>query len=137
MIPLEDAVLYLQPLYIQAQNSPLPELKRVIVASTDSVVMSDRLDVALAAVGQGRSGEVLASAQPTQPAAQPAAQPGAPPGQPASPTQPAGASQLATAARDHLRNAEAAAGKGDWATYGTEMAQVHQILDQLAAAQSP
>src|SRR5205085_9693314 len=61
VIPLEDAVLYLQPLYIQAQNSPLPELKRVVVASTDSVVMSDRLDVALTAVGQGRSGEILAA----------------------------------------------------------------------------
>ena len=36
--------------------------------------------------------------------------------------------------RDHLRAAEAAAGKGDWATYGTEMATVHQLLDQLAAA---
>src|SRR3978361_948187 len=40
VIPLEDAVLYVQPLYIQAQSNPLPELKRVIVASTDTVVMS-------------------------------------------------------------------------------------------------
>ena len=40
VIPLEDAVLYIQPLYIQAQSNPLPELKRIIVASTDSVVMS-------------------------------------------------------------------------------------------------
>lgn len=47
VIPLEDAVLYVQPPYIQAQNSPLPELKRVIVASTTAVVMSDRLDTAL------------------------------------------------------------------------------------------
>src|SRR5258708_17644664 len=59
VIPLEDAVLYVEPLYIQAQSNPLPELKRVIVASTDSVVMSDRLDTALTALGQGRSGEVL------------------------------------------------------------------------------
>ena len=28
VIPLEDAVLYVQPLYIQAQSNPLPELKR-------------------------------------------------------------------------------------------------------------
>src|SRR5438552_15181712 len=64
VIPLEDAVLHVQPLYIQAQSSPLPELKRIIVASTGAVVMSDRLDVALGALGQGRSGEVLASSAP-------------------------------------------------------------------------
>ena len=77
-----------------------------------------------------RSGEVLtaslAAANP-QPAQAPA-QAQAPSGQPAT------AADLAAAARDHLRAAEAAAGKGDWTTYGTEMASVHQLLDQLAAA---
>jgi len=126
VIPLEDAILYLQPLYIQAQSSPLPELKRVIVASTDSVVMSDRLDSALAALAQGRSGEVLATSPPQQPSQ-------APPGATGAATT-GSAADLATSARDHLRAAEAAAGKGDWATYGTEMATVHQLLDQLAAA---
>jgi uncharacterized membrane protein (UPF0182 family) len=124
VIPLEDAILYVQPLYIQAQSNPLPELKRVIVASTDSVVMSDRLESALAALAQGRSGEVLAAAtsQPQQPQAN------APPRAAGTPA------DLAGAARDHLRAAEAAAGKGDWTTYGTEMTAVHQLLDQLAAA---
>jgi uncharacterized membrane protein (UPF0182 family) len=126
VIPLEDAVLYLQPLYIQAQSNPLPELKRIIVASLDAVVMSDRLDTALTALGQGRSGEVLTSASAAQQAAQPQAS-GA--GGAAST---ATAADLAAAARDHLRSAEAAAGRGDWTTYGTEMAAVHQLLDQLA-----
>jgi uncharacterized membrane protein (UPF0182 family) len=127
VIPLEDAVLYVQPLYIQAQSNPLPELKRIIVASTDSVVMSDRLDAALTALGQGRSGEVLASAtSPPQAAA--AAQANATPTATGSPA------DLAGAARDHLRAAETAAGKGDWTTYGTAMTAVHQLLDQLAAA---
>jgi uncharacterized protein len=132
VIPLEDAVLYLQPLYIQAQSNPLPELKRVIVASTDSVVMSDRLDTALAALGQGRSGEVLtaAAAAANQPAA--ASQPAA--GAQGADGVPPNTADLAGAARDHLRAAETAAGKGDWTTYGTEMTTVHQLLDQLAAA---
>ena len=47
---------------------------------------------------------------------------------------PGSTADLAGAARDHLRAAEAAAGRGDWAAYGTEMASVHQLLDQLAAA---
>src|SRR5205085_2087149 len=126
VIPLEDAVLYVQPLYIQAQSNPLPELKRIIVASTGAVVMSDRLDTALTALGQGRSGEVLATA-----ASQASTQ-----GQAEAP--PSGAelstADLAASARDHLRNAEQAAGRADWATYGNEMAQVQQLLDQLATA---
>jgi uncharacterized membrane protein (UPF0182 family) len=138
VIPLEDALLYVQPLYIQAASNPLPELKRIIVASTTAVVMSDRLDLALTALSQGRSGEVL-STSPV--AVVPGAQ--APPqgqtqaqgqAQPTPGAQPQSTADLAAAARDHLRNAEQAAGKGDWATYGNEMAQVHQLLDQLAAA---
>jgi uncharacterized membrane protein (UPF0182 family) len=136
VIPLEDAVLYVQPLYIQAQSNPLPELKRVIVASTDLVVMSDRLDSALSALGQGRSGEVLstaAGAAPQQQAQAPPTSASASP--PAAATSSTGTtSDLAGAARDHLRAAETAAGRGDWATYGTEMAAVHQLLDQLATA---
>src|SRR5207253_4974176 len=128
VIPREDAVLDVQPRYMQAPSSPLPELKRIIVASTGAVVMSARLDVALGALGQGRSGEVLASAAPASAQAQP--QP-----QPSGATTPQTVSaDLAAAARDHLRAAEAAAGRGDWAAYGTEMAAVHQLLDQLAAA---
>jgi uncharacterized membrane protein (UPF0182 family) len=130
VIPLEGALLYLQPLYLQAQSNPLPELKRVIVASTTSVVMSDRLDSALNALAQGRSGEVLASSQP-QPQPPPNAQ-----AQPAPGAAAAGSTAaLAAAARDHLRNAEAAAGRGDWATYGSEMAALQQTLDQLASSQ--
>ncbi len=126
VIPLEDAVLYVQPLYIQAQSNPLPELKRIIVASTGAVVMSDQLDTALTALGQGRSGEVLAASAAQ---AQAPSQPAAP-----APGVTSSAADLAAAARDHLHNAEQAAGRGDWATYGTEMAQVHQLLDQLASA---
>jgi uncharacterized membrane protein (UPF0182 family) len=127
VIPLEDAVLYIQPLYIQAQSNPLPELKRIIVASTDSVVMSDRFDTALAALGQGRSGEVLTTAAAGQPAAQ-----ANPP--PAAGDASTSTAELAGQARDHLRAAEAAAGKADWTTYGTEMAALQQVLDQLASA---
>jgi uncharacterized membrane protein (UPF0182 family) len=128
VIPLEDAVLYVQPLYIQAQSNPLPELKRVIVASTASVVMSDRLDTALTALGQSRQGEILT---PTQQAVAPAPQPQAAAANPTTGT----AAEVAAAARDHLRAAETAAGRGDWTTYGTEMASVRQLLDQLTAAQ--
>jgi hypothetical protein len=109
--------------------------------------MSDRLDTALEALGQGRSGEVLtpaaaaaqAAPSPASPPAAAAPQPGQTPATVAPtsvpvPTVPGSTADLAAAARDHLRAAEAAAGRGDWTTYGTEMTTVHQLLDQLAAA---
>ena len=91
--------------------------------------MSDRLDVALGALGQGRSGEVLASGVPAAAAAAQASLASQSNAGAATST-----ADLAASARDHLHNAEAAAGRGDWATYGTEMAALHQLLDQLAAA---
>jgi uncharacterized membrane protein (UPF0182 family) len=133
VIPLEDSVLYVQPLYLQAQSNPLPELRRIIVASTSGVVMSDQFDTALSALAQGRSGEVLsASANAASAASGPSAN-AQPSGATASATATSSA-QLAASARDHLRNAEAAAGKGDWATYGSEMSQLQQQLDQLASS---
>jgi uncharacterized membrane protein (UPF0182 family) len=139
VIPLEDSILYVQPLYIQAQSSPLPELKRIIVASTGAVVMSDRLDTALTALGQGRSGEVLSTSPPAagqqaQPNTAGASTQQAQGNAAATAQAPGSTADLAAAARDHLRAAESAAGRGDWATYGTEMASVHQLLDELAAA---
>jgi uncharacterized membrane protein (UPF0182 family) len=133
VIPLEDSVLYVQPLYLQAQSNPLPELRRIIVASTSGVVMSDQFDTALSALAQGRSGEVLSSsANATSAAAGPSGN-AQPSGAQASANATSSA-QLAASARDHLRNAEAAAGKGDWSTYGSEMSQLQQQLDQLASA---
>ena len=77
---------------------------------------------------------MAAAATPAQGQAQaPAASQGQAQGQ-AQPSESATAADLAASARDHLRAAEAAAGKGDWTTYGTEMASVHQLLDQLASA---
>ena len=74
VIPLGDAVLYVQPLYLQARgnqggpSNALPELKRIIVTTSSpnqGVVMSDRLDTALAALAQGRTGVVASSPLPS------------------------------------------------------------------------
>ena len=45
-----ESILYVEPIYLQAQGIALPELKRVILASTKKVVMQPTLDGALAAL---------------------------------------------------------------------------------------
>ena len=46
-IPIEKSLLYVQPLYLAAEQGSLPELKRVIVAFGNRIVMEETLDQAL------------------------------------------------------------------------------------------
>jgi len=50
VIPIEESLLYVEPLYLRAENSELPELKRVIVAYGSQVAMEETLEEALAMI---------------------------------------------------------------------------------------
>ena len=56
VIPIEESLLYVQPLYLQAEGGRIPELKRVVVAYENRVVMAETLDGALAELFGGPSG---------------------------------------------------------------------------------
>src|SRR5688572_24907840 len=47
VIPIEESLIYVQPLYLRAQGGKIPELKRVIVAHESQVAMDETLDAAL------------------------------------------------------------------------------------------
>ena len=54
VIPIEDSILYVSPLYLRAEKGQIPELKRVIAAYGDQVVMEETLAEAMAALfGRG------------------------------------------------------------------------------------
>ena len=50
VVPIENSILYVSPLYLRAETGQLPELKRVIAAYGDRVVMEETLGEALAAL---------------------------------------------------------------------------------------
>jgi len=50
VIPIENSFLYVVPLYLRAEGTNFPQLKRVIVATGDKVVMEPTLDEALSAL---------------------------------------------------------------------------------------
>ncbi len=50
VIPINDSVLYIEPIYLQAETSELPELKRVIVSYNDEVVMRETLEESIKAI---------------------------------------------------------------------------------------
>ncbi len=65
VIPIGEALLYAEPIYLQAESLAFPELKRVVLATNDKVVMEPTLDEAVAALLGGerlspQSGEVSA-----------------------------------------------------------------------------
>ena len=47
VIPVEDSLIYAEPIYLQATQSKMPELKCVIFSYGDQVVMGDTLDAAI------------------------------------------------------------------------------------------
>jgi uncharacterized membrane protein (UPF0182 family) len=66
-VPIENSFLYVVPLYLTAQGTDFPQLKRVIVISGDKVAMEPTLDEAIQAVFGGQQPQNLAQAAGRQP----------------------------------------------------------------------
>jgi uncharacterized membrane protein (UPF0182 family) len=124
VIPIEEELLYVQPIYTQAVGGRIPELKRVVVAYQNRVEMRETLDDALAAIFGGPGGRrvpapALAAADTTAPAAAPTPD-----------------ARLPTLVRDARRRYDAAIQAQrdlDWARYGEEMRRLGELLNQLSA----
>ncbi|MDH4022609.1 MAG: UPF0182 family protein, partial [Gammaproteobacteria bacterium] len=57
VIPIEESLVYIRPLYLRAAGGRIPELKRVVVAYRNRIVMEESLDVALARLFPGSGSE--------------------------------------------------------------------------------
>jgi len=121
VIPIEQSLIYVQPLYLRSEGGRIPELKRVIVGHGNSIAMGVDLDDALrrifdaapplevapAAVGLEQPGAGAAAAQDEP-------QPGTP----------------AARARRHYQALREAAAQGDWARFGRELEALGEALDE-------
>jgi uncharacterized membrane protein (UPF0182 family) len=115
VIPIEDTLLYVEPLYLSAESRQLPELKRLIASTGDRVVMSTDVQSLLAALfaQEGKRPAIAAATSPPTPGARPEEWP------------PSGANAEAL---KHYRQALQALSKGDWRTFGTEMDALQKTL---------
>ena len=111
VIPIENSLLYVSPLYLRAEQGQLPELKRVIAAYGDRVVMKETLAHALSALFETDVAPRGASLG-TPLAATPAAQ--------------------AHDALDHYNQAIERLKSGDWAGFGTELDAMRGLLENLS-----
>ncbi len=118
IVPLDSSFLYIQPLFLSAQGSPIPELKRVIVSDGRSAVM----DSVLANAVRGLSSpNTKATAAPAETAA--AAPSLTPP--PATGAWPRRALDLMEEADRRLR-------AGDFAGFGRAWGELRTLLRGLA-----
>ena len=136
VVPIEEALLYIRPLYLRASGGRIPELRRVVVAYQNQIVMEETLDQALNQIfGSGAGAPPTRALSPDAIVAEVSA------GQPSSVDAPVSAAvgnnnSLVDDATEHYRRALRAQRDGDWAAYGGEIEQLGAILEQLSAGQN-
>lgn len=123
VIPINNSVIYVEPLYLQADNSRLPELTRVIVAYGNTTVMEPTLDQALVKIFGEGAAPITTGEQGT----------GEPGDLPSVPSQPVTGTvqELANKARQYYDTANERLQMGDWAGYGDNINKLNEVLKQL------
>jgi uncharacterized membrane protein (UPF0182 family) len=127
VIPIGPSNLFIEPIYLQARESPLPELTRVILVTGRRIVMEPTLEEAL-----NRLFGVTVAPSPGSPLS-PGATPG-PGGAPGAPSVAPSVAQLAAQAQEQYQRAQDALRAGDFARYGEEIRRLEETLNQLAQA---
>jgi uncharacterized membrane protein (UPF0182 family) len=135
VIPIEESLIYVRPLYLRGSGGRIPELTRVVVVYQDQIVMEQTLDQALARLF---GGAVMPRGQQPSPNATAANQPAATPPPPAVGTAAPSPqlSALATDAQAHYQRAIEAQRAGDWAKYGEEIKALGAALDRMRTPSS-
>ena len=140
VIPIEESLIYVQPIYLRAEGGNIPELKRVVVAHENRVVMGESLEEGLNALfGSGAAAQTRTNVQDSlstlgiEPSVvgnglAPVPSAGAAPSGPAS--------SLLQQAQVHYDRAIAAERAGNWAEYGREIEQLGATIRALRAGKN-
>ena len=122
VIPIEDSLLYVEPVYLEATNSSIPEVKRVIVVFGDDIAYKPTLAEALndmfgeGSAHESKSGEEASSSDE---------------GQSGSPAE-MSTTEMIQAAQAAYDEAQEALADGNWAEYGKHMDELEKYLNKLA-----
>ena len=108
IIPIEQSLLYIEPVYLRAEQGELPELKRVIVAYDKQVVMEQNLELALKTIFGKRQPQSQTAAPPTDRDA-----------------------TLIQSAWSTYQQAQKALRQENWSEYGRYQQKLGDILQQL------
>ncbi|MBI2469503.1 MAG: UPF0182 family protein, partial [Candidatus Rokubacteria bacterium] len=115
-IPVEESLIYIEPLYLAAAKGSIPELKRVFVAYSNQIAMEETLEASIQAIfGRRRPGAALARL-------------------PAGPEGPAtgdGLGALVGRAWEAWSRAQDSLRRGDWSGYGEAQKRLEEVLRAL------
>jgi uncharacterized membrane protein (UPF0182 family) len=128
VIPSGRALLYAEPIYLQAERSPMPELRLVVLALQDQLAYGPTFESAMAALFGGAVSSMSAVAVPAEPVR----------GAPASSASPQPAADLnaliAEAAKD-LADYQRLTAEGKLGEAGQKLEQLKRALDKLNTRQ--
>ena len=118
VVPIEDSLLYIEPVYLEATNSSIPEVKRVIVVYGDRIAYEATLAEALNSMfGEGSAYESTDSSVSTDTTSD---------GGELSQT------EIIKKAQEAFDNAQDAQKNGDWAKYGEYLNELDKYLNMLS-----
>ena len=120
VIPIEDSLLYVEPVYLEATNSSIPEVKRVIVAYNDQIAYKPTLAEALDELFGEGSGDKYSGGDLDKKGDSGG-------GESKSLSQ----SEIIKKAQDAYDDAQDAMKDGDWAEYGKQMDELEKYLKKL------
>lgn len=133
-IPINNKILYVEPLYILSESGSIPELRRVLLYYNNTLVMESSLEQALTKLfgvvkeDTGAPGTPGTPGTPTTPGT-----PSTPGTQTPGQTEtPANLQELAAKINEVFLSQEQAAREGRWADYGMYGEQLKTLLNQLA-----
>ncbi len=117
VLPIDNTLLYVAPVYIQAAQARMPQLEKVVLAAGDNLVYADTYKEALMQLEAGQGGAPA-------PAAAPANVSSAAP----TPAPAAGADTRIENIRAHLERYRALSAQGKWADAGKELEAVESLV---------
>ena len=128
VIPCGRALLYAEPIYLQAERSPMPELRLVVLALQDRLAYGPTFESAMAALFGGAPSSVSAAAAPAEPTGHASAS--------AASTQPAADlhALIAEAAKD-LADYQRLTAEGKLGEAGQKLEELKRVLDRLNTRQ--
>jgi len=123
VIPVEESLIYVQPLYLRAESVRIPELRRVIVAAENRIAMEPTLEAALGRIfGEAPSTDLKSQIPDLKSGETPA-----PAQVPSAPV-----TNLTEQAKQHYDRAIQAQREGDWARYGEEIKRLGAVIEQMS-----
>jgi uncharacterized membrane protein (UPF0182 family) len=129
VIPIEESLLYVRPLYLRSAKG-IPELKRVVVAYQNKIVMQDTLKASLIEI----FGNEVAAALPSDKmdsTATSVVEPVVTEGQASATGGAATMADLVNEAQGHFEKMQKAAQSGDWALFGDEQRKLGETLGRM------